>query len=74
MSDRLTTGIATRLGWGLYWVFVGLSVLWIAGFLLLNWHAGQDWWERAVMWIAFGLPPLLAYGVGRFFRYVLSDE
>ena len=74
MSDRLTTGIATRLGWALYWVCVGLGALWIAGFLVLNWHAGQEWWERAVMWIVFCVPALLAYALGRFFRYVLSDE
>ncbi len=74
MSDRLTTGIAYRLGWALFWVCLGVGALWIAGFVFLNWHAGQAWWERSMMWAVFALPPLLAYGLGRFFRYVLSDE
>lgn len=73
MSGRLTTGVASRLGWALYWVCAGLAVLWIAGFLALNWYAGQEGWQ-GVTWVAFGLPPLLAYGLGRFLRYVLADE
>lgn len=74
MSDKLTTGVAYRLGWGLYWGCVGLAALWIAGFLFANWQGGRDWWDSAVLWIVLCVPPLLIYGLGRFFRTVLSDE
>lgn len=74
MSGRLTTGIAYRLGWGLYWVCVGLGALWIAGFLFATWHGGEAGWGSALNWVLIVVPALLAYGLGRFFRYVLSDE
>ena len=65
-------GIAYRLGWALYWLCLVLGVL-NAGFWF--WVGSSppyfDLWDMIVL---IGIPMLIAYSVGRLFRYVLSGE
>jgi len=66
-KEPLTTGVAYRLGWGIYWVFLAIGALWV-GFI---YFAVADWPNL----IAYGgVGALLFYGLGRFVRHVLSDE
>ena len=66
-KEPLTTGIAYRLGWGIYWVCLALGVLWVG----VTYFTVAGWPNLIVFG---GLGALLFYGLGRFFRYVLSDE
>jgi len=61
-------GIAYRLGYALYWVCLILGVLWV-GF----WWLVLGEWDGGVILFLI-LSALLAYGLGRFFRYVLAGE
>ncbi len=81
MAQRLTTGIAYRLGWTLYWIGTALAVLWLGGWLLVAWYdnwqvlrARGDQGNLVLIGVVIGLPALLAYGPGRLLRYVLADE
>jgi hypothetical protein len=74
-------GMAYRLGWGLYWLCVGLALAWITFWVLAL--TGPKWEEfltsrqdGTLGLLSFFLlfPSVIAYGLGRFFRYVLSGE
>ena len=65
--------IAYRLGWALYWVCLILGALWVGGWFLLDGDVSN---KAAVSWllVSAGIPALLFYGIGRFFRYVLAGD
>jgi hypothetical protein len=73
--------MAYRLGWALYWACVALGVVWLiwVGFhFFLVWNSGDSGVREMSTVLIFsaggGIPALLAYGLGRLFRYVLSGE
>ena len=74
-AGKASRGVAYRLGWALYWVCLVVGVLWVSFF---TYEVGMrgDWTEGLPLrpLTAAGLGALLAYGLGRFFRYVLSGE
>ena len=67
-------GMARRLGWVLYWASAAVALGWAAvtllmittSFALANIQLGQ--------WVVALMPPILLYGIGRAFRYILSGE
>jgi len=75
-------GVAYRFGWVLYWICLALAVAWV---VVLFSGSGEG--SQAVQFLLkklreeplsfglfFGLPPLILYGLGRAFRYVLSGK
>ena len=75
-KEPLTTGIAYRLGWAIYWIFVVVAIAWVGGiYLYLSNAVGE---RSAFPWTFFvvmaGSGAALSYAAGRFLRYVLSDE
>jgi hypothetical protein len=70
-------GIAYRLGWVLYWACLVLAGMWAVFFL---WLAVSDsGFEEVIrqspyLAFVFAAPPLLLYGLGRAFRYVLAGD
>lgn len=73
-NAKQSGGFAYRLGWVLYWFCLLLAALWVAIviFLFKELDRIADWliqdWGFCV-----GIP-LLLYGLGRAFRYVLSGK
>jgi hypothetical protein len=71
-EDMAEKGIAYRLGWALYWFCLMLGALWV-GFTY--WYfSDSDAPDR--VWGTLttgGSGAIFAYGLGRFFRYVLSE-
>jgi hypothetical protein len=74
--------MADRLGRVLHWACSSLAVGWVLFFGILSaigfggvteMVAGVTR-EPFAFLIWFGLPPLVLYGIGRAFRYVLSKE
>jgi hypothetical protein len=70
-------GIAYRLGWVLYWVGLAIGIAWAA---LMLWYGLrekgvlEDLQQSPELFFVIALPTLIAYGLGRAFRYVLSGE
>ena len=74
-------GVAYRLGWGLYWACVGVGLAWVT-FWVLVLTSPQS--EELLTWRQDGtlglmsffliFPLVVAYGLGRIVRYVLSGE
>jgi hypothetical protein len=71
-ENMAENGIAYRLGWALYWFCLMLGALWV-GFAY--WYfSDSDAPDR--VWGTLttgGSGAIFAYGLGRFFRYVLSE-
>ena len=74
-------GVAYRLGWGLYWVCVGVGLAWVTFWVLVLMGLQSDelltWRQDGTLGLLsfiLVLPPVVAYGLGRFVRYVLSGE
>ena len=75
-------GMAYRLGWVLYWICLALAVVWVVVLFLGSGEgskAPQFLLEKLregplSFGLFFGLPPLILYGLGRAFRYVLSRK
>ena len=67
-------GMVYRLGWVLYWACLAIAVGCVAYWLILKvrGHIEDFGMEEALTIVA--LPPLIIYGLGRAFRYVLSGE
>jgi hypothetical protein len=77
LSAKQGGGIAYRLGWVLYWACLVVAGMYAAAFL---------WWASAesgvvedirgspYLVLLIAAPPVLLYGLGRAFRYVLSAE
>jgi hypothetical protein len=75
-KEPLTTGIAYRLGWAIYWICIVVALVWVGGiYLYLSNAVGE---RSAFPWTFFALMAgsgaALSYAAGRFLRYVLSDE
>ena len=75
-KERLTTSIAYRLGWAIYWICIVFGLVWVGGiYLYLSNAVGES---SAFPWTFFavmaGSGVALSYAAGRFLRYVLSDE
>jgi hypothetical protein len=66
--------MAYRLGCVLYWVFLVLAGLYVALWLWLALADTHELWREFQSFIFLSLPAALLYGVGRAFRYVLSNE
>ena len=75
-KEPLTTGVAYRLGWALYWVCIIGACLWVVAIYLYLANSQPEGGDFPWMFFAVigGAGVLLAYTAGRFFRYVLSDE
>jgi hypothetical protein len=69
-------GIAYRLGWVLYWASLALALSWVAFliWLLMDPSFVEDIRSSPYLGVVMALPALVAYGLGRAFRYVLSGE
>jgi hypothetical protein len=70
-------GIAYRLGWVLYWIGIAIAVGWAAFMLWFSLKAEgalEDLQQSPELLLVIALPTLIAYGLGRAFRYVLSGE
>ncbi len=67
-------GMAYRLGWVLYWICFALAGGWAAFGLwaIITSFASDDIGLR--QWAMVVGPSLLLYGLGRAFRYILSEE
>lgn len=75
-NEPLTTGIAYRLGWAIYWICIVVGLVWVGGiYLYLSNAVGE---RSAFPWTFFavmaGSGAAISYAAGRFLRYVLSDE
>ena len=68
-------GIVYRLGWVLYWTCLALIGAWVLFYVNLTFWGGEKWGSAAYDTILmFVLPISILYGLGRAFRYVLSEE
>jgi hypothetical protein len=75
-------GMASRLGWVLYWTCLALAAVWVLWSLLLvsDSNGGVLGWAADVIprnpfgFLLWFSPALALYGLGRAFRYVLSGE
>jgi len=78
ISGKQGGGIAYRLGWVLYWICLALGGAWLVFAVTMD--GGLDATFAMVaraplaVLLMHGLPPLVLYGLGRAFRYVLSGE
>ena len=75
-KEPLTTGIAYRLGWAIYRVFIVVACLWVGTIYLYLTNTvpeGADFPWRFFA-VVGGCGALLAYAAGRVLRYILSDE
>ena len=69
-------GIAYRLGWVFYWACLALAgayallLLTLDNFEFIRNFPHDPWGAAAIVLI----PPIVLYGLGRAFRYVLSGE
>jgi hypothetical protein len=70
-------GIASRLGWVLYWTCLTMAVAWAALFLWWAWvdpGVVDDIRGSPYLAIVVAAPSLVLSGLGRAFRYVLSAK
>jgi TRAP-type mannitol/chloroaromatic compound transport system permease small subunit len=82
MNGQLEEAMAHQLGWVLYLSCLAIAVGWafFFAFVLAVQSGGVTEMVAAVtrepfaFLIWFGLPLLVLYGIGRAFRYVLSNE
>jgi hypothetical protein len=75
-KEPLTTGIAYRIGWAIYWVCIIVACLWVGAIYLYLTNSipeGGDFPWRFFA-VVGGSGALLAYAAGRLLLYVLSDE
>lgn len=66
--------VAYRIGWVFYQTFLVLAVTWAGIWALLAWVQGDLSRNWLFYLLVFFIPPLLLYGVGRAFRYILSEK
>ena len=67
-------GIGYRWGWFLYWSCLVLAVAWAALVALVVGGRGDLQTHWLFYSLVFSGPMILLYGVGRAFRYILSEE
>jgi len=69
-------GIAYRSGWVIYWTCLALAGTWVAFWLLLSREEStrSEFASDPSMYLVVGFPMLVAYGLGRAFRYILSGR
>ena len=67
-------GIAYRLGWVLYWTCLALAGVWVVFFCYVTFWGGEKWGSTLETILAFSIPMIILYGLGRAFRHVLSGE
>ena len=67
-------GIGYRSGWFLYWSCLILAVAWAALVALVVGGRGDLPRHWLFYLLVFSGPIALLYGVGRVFRYILSEE
>ena len=71
-KDGANRGIAYRLGWVLYWTCLALAGTWVAYWLQQS--TRSEFARDPSMYMVVGFPVLVAYGLGRAFRYILSGR
>lgn len=67
-------GIAYRLGWVLYWIGLATAIGWVPFVLWVASTEGaiKDLQQSPELLVVIALPTVIAYGLGRAFRYLLS--
>jgi hypothetical protein len=68
--------MAYRLGWVLYWLCLAIAGGWSAFVIWVSMEPGgfEDIRQSPYLVLVMAIPVLVAYGLGRAFRYVLSGK
>jgi hypothetical protein len=80
MTERQQSAVAYRLGWALYWFCLALAACHVVFFLMPVFSSGLEEMlafrkDQVILALLLLIgPALLAYGVGRFLRYVLAGD